>query len=203
MDAVHACCRRRAVSPGELVTAVRLLLPPARLQGFEDPGEPSAAEVAMGWHRSRTGRLRRVRDFPLVVLMLREELDPPTLRRCLAAALALEDPDGWRLLPKATIDAWEREWRDRERQQAMDTGHVREMLRRLAFRPIEGGVRTPAQAARILGLASEFGCTEESVSRRFRELAPVFHPDTGLMACPDRMRQLVEARKILLAYLKA
>jgi hypothetical protein len=31
----------------------------------------------------------------------------------------------------------------------------------------------------------------------------VFHPDTGLMACPERMRQLIEARKLLLDYVKA
>jgi len=40
------------------------------------------------------------------------------------------------------------------------------------------------------------------VRRRFRELAPVYHPDTGVVGCRRRMALLIEARDVLVGFLR-
>ena len=71
------------------------------------------------------------------------------------------------------------------------------MLKILAFQPLEEGVRTTRDALYVLGLSEHTPLDSATVGRRFRELAPVFHEDTGPLACSERMTQLVEARNLL------
>ena len=68
---------------------------------------------------------------------------------------------------------------------------------RIAFRPLPTGVKTPRQAAYVMGFLHEWGIDEATVTARFRQLAPVFHPDTGAAASETRMAQLIDARKLL------
>lgn len=75
-------------------------------------------------------------------------------------------------------------------------------LARVAFQPLKGGVRDVREAAQIFGFANEWCFDEDRVTRRFRELAPVYHPDTGVAADRERMTQLIEARNLLLRHVR-
>ncbi|MFD2263562.1 hypothetical protein ACFSM5_11735 [Lacibacterium aquatile] len=79
---------------------------------------------------------------------------------------------------------------------------ARDAVERLAFEPLPSGVRSPRQAAHVMGFPGELGLTEAQVSARFRKLAPVYHPDTGFIAGDRHMGQLIEARRILLDYMR-
>ena len=78
----------------------------------------------------------------------------------------------------------------------------RQALDRASFRPLKGGVRTTSQAAYVLGLPSEWGLDETTVNARYRQLAPIYHPDGGQLADPERMAQLIEARSLLLRHIR-
>ena len=79
---------------------------------------------------------------------------------------------------------------------------LHQALDRVSFRPLRGGVRTAAQAAYVLGMASEWGLDEATVNARYRLLAPIYHPDGGQLADAERMAQLIEARRLLLRHLR-
>lgn len=79
---------------------------------------------------------------------------------------------------------------------------ARDAVERLAFEPLPSGVRSPRQAAHVMGFPGELGLTEAQISARFRKLAPVYHPDTGFITGGQHMSQLLEARRILLDYMR-
>lgn len=204
-DAVEHHCHRRAVSPDALVAAVLALATPAQLATVADPGAPQGEDITVVWRRTRTGGMRRVREVPSLRLRVGPEVSAEDVRRCLAFALSMAGTDLLRFATREVRAAEATAAAAAAQQEALQAARDAAMaaLERLAFKPLDGGIRTPAQAARILGFLSEFGCTPDQVTRRFRELAPVFHPDTGLLACPDRMRQLIEARRMLLDFVRA
>jgi hypothetical protein len=75
-------------------------------------------------------------------------------------------------------------------------------LKRLSFQPLEGQITEVRDAALMFGFVSEWCFDEDLVRRRFRELAPVYHPDTGVVACRERMAQLIDARNILIHHVR-
>ncbi|GAA0598260.1 hypothetical protein [Caenispirillum bisanense] len=201
-DSVQQLCRLRQLSPDDLVAAVLVLVRTGDLPVVPDPGGPTAADITVVWKPNRLGAMRRRRVVPTLRVRAPGGVSDADVRRCLALAVALSVPDTLRFADHQAKAAAAAAAAERERALAADRDAARAALERLAFRPLEGGVRSPAQAARVMGFQSEFGCTGEQVSRRFRELAPVFHPDTGLVACPERMRQLIEARRVLLDFVR-
>lgn len=158
------------------LTAAALLLVPDRVP---DPGVPEDGE----W----------------VVLELRL---PPghadaAIRRALAGALALAEP-GWRLMPAEEAGRLEG---------AVETLTYRNKalahaLERVSFRPLDGKLTQVRDAAQMFGFVNEWCFDEDRVVKRFRELAPVYHPDTGVVACRDRMAQLIDARNLLINHVR-
>ena len=67
---------------------------------------------------------------------------------------------------------------------------------------LDGGIRDVRDAAQMFGFANEWCFDEHRVTRRFRELAPVYHPDTGVVADRERMTQLIEARNLLIRHVR-
>ncbi len=158
------------------LAASALLLVPDRMP---DPGAPDAGER--------------------VVLELR--LPPghtgPAIRRALAAALALAEP-GCRLMPAEEAGRLEGvvetlTYRNKALAHALE---------RVSFRPLDGKLTQVRDAAQMFGFVNEWCFDEDRVVKRFRELAPVYHPDTGVVACRDRMAQLIEARNLLINHVR-
>ncbi|MBP2302352.1 hypothetical protein [Azospirillum picis] len=119
------------------------------------------------------------------------------IRRSLAAALALAGP-GARILPAEDV---------RRLETAVETLGYRNKtlahaLKRLSFQPLDGRITEVRDAARLFGFINEWCFDEDGVRRRFRELAPVYHPDTGIVACRERMAQLIDARNLLVRHVR-
>ena len=130
-------------------------------------------------------------------LRLAPGLDDSGIRRALAAALALADPD-WRLVPTAEVGRLEA---------SVETLNYRNKalahaLERVSFQPLDGKLTQVRDAAQLFGFVNEWCFDENRVVKRFRELAPVYHPDTGVVACRERMAQLIEARNLLIRHVR-
>lgn len=121
--------------------------------------------------------------------------DPAAVRRALAAALDLAEGA---TVPAAHAD------RLKSRVETLEyrAKSLANALARVSFLPLDGGVREVRDAARIFGFVNEWCFDEDRVVRRFRELAPVYHPDTGVVACRERMAQLIEARNLLIRHVR-
>jgi hypothetical protein len=114
----------------------------------------------------------------------------------LALAAAGRGPQ--RLVPAADIEKRETRIEMLEYRNKALTG----ALERVSFQPLDGGLREVRDAAQIFGFANEWCFDEDRVTRRFRELAPVYHPDTGVVADRERMAQLIEARNLLIRHVR-
>ena len=129
-------------------------------------------------------------------LRLAPGLDGAAIRRGLATALAIAD--GWRLVPTAEATRLEGRLETLEyRNKALANA-----LERVSFQPLEGGLTQVRDAASLFGFVNEWCFDEDRVVRRFRELAPVYHPDTGMVGCRQRMAQLIEARNLLIKHVR-
>ena len=196
--AVLALAKKRGVDAAELVRMVLTLVSPAVRAAIPDPGVPGPED---GGPPGRLGPpVRRTVPtlVPTLVLRLDPDLDHATIRQALAVALALDDPKSHRLIredehARLATSVERLEYRNRALANAVE---------RLSFRPRPGrlGLR---DAALMLGFASEHDFDEQLVTKRFRELAPIFHPDTGILPCRERMAQLIDARNLLIKHLRA
>ncbi len=120
-------------------------------------------------------------------LRLSPGLDGAAVRRALATALAVAD--GWRLAGRLET----LEYRNKALANALE---------RVSFQPLEGELTHVRDAASLFGFVNEWCFDEDRVVRRFRELAPVYHPDTGMVGCRQRMAQLIEARNLLIKHVR-
>lgn len=175
-DAVRRLARARGVGVSDLLAAALLLVP----DRLPDPGPPGPDERP-GWLD-----VRRVSG-----------LGDGAIRRALAAALALADP-AWRLEPAGALARLE------SRVETLDYRNkaLANALERVSFRPLDGKVTEVREAAQLFGFVNEWCFDEHRVVKRFRELAPVYHPDTGVVACRDRMAQLIDARNLLIRHVR-
>ncbi len=186
-DAVLALAGRRGVTPAALASGVLALTDPDRA-GIEDPGGGPAL-------------LQLVRPVGLA---------PTTVRRALALALRLADPAALAraVAPPpdpvpdpetiARLDSQQR----RIEQLEYRNDRLLAALDRISFQPHDGCPRDVREAAAVLGLAQETAFDEQRVTRRFRELAPLYHPDTGVLPSRGRMAQLIDARNLLIRHLR-
>lgn len=179
--AVQALARARGVGVSALASCALLLVPDRMPDpGVPDPGIPDSAE-----------------ERAVLALRLQPGLEAAAIRRALAAALALADP-GLRLVPAAQLGHLEA---------AVETLTYRNKalahaLERVSFRPLDGPMTQVRDAAQLFGFINEWCFDEDRVVKRFRELAPVYHPDTGVVACRERMAQLIDARNLLIRHVR-
>ncbi|SMH57830.1 J domain-containing protein [Azospirillum agricola] len=173
--AVRALAAAKRTDPSALALAALLLVP----DGACDPGECDV-----------DGRV----TLPLRPVVTATD---SAVRRALAAAVALADP-AFRIVPAADVGRLEA---------AVETLGYRNKtlahaLKRLSFQPLDGRVTELRDAVQMFGFVNEWCFDEEQVRRRFRELAPVYHPDTGVVACRERMAQLIDARNLLVRHVR-
>jgi hypothetical protein len=120
--------------------------------------------------------------------------DESVVRRALAVALALADG----VVPLRDAERLETRLVALEhRNKTLNTA-----IERLAFQPLPGGLTGLRDALAVFGFVNEWCFDEDLVRRRFRELAPVYHPDTGVVGCRQRMAQLLEARTLLIRHVR-
>lgn len=127
-------------------------------------------------------------------LKVSPDVTPQQARAALAFVLALED---------GAIGRIDRQAEAQLQRAGELLGEARDAIEKLAFEPLAQGIRTARQAAHIMGFQGELGLTEAMISARFRKLAPIYHPDTGFIEGDRHMAQLLEARRVLLEYLRS
>ena len=67
----------------------------------------------------------------------------------------------------------------------------------LAFAPLPDGVRSTTDAFYVFGWHERVEPDGERLGKRFRDLAMIFHPDTGVVPSAAHMAQLIDARDLL------
>lgn len=182
-DAVQALAAHRGCDMGALVAAALLLGGDARLADLDDPGAGDAGLM-------------------MILPPGAASLGDGAVRRLLALALRLADPAAWRLTPPDPAEEERARLSARVETLEYRNKALSNALERVSFQPLKDGVLHARDAAQMFGFANEWCFDEDRVVRRFRELAPVYHPDTGVVACRERMAQLIEARNVLIRHVR-
>lgn len=203
-DAVDALAARRRVNVGDIARSVLLVMPPALIAGFPDPGEPAAGDRETVILKSGPAEGRPWRRKPRLQVRMAPGYDVPFIRRALALALAMERGDlALQLVdpsakppppppppppeppPSRALEAVNEEL---ERLQAI--------VNVLSFDPLPHGVSSHAEALHVLGFPPGARPDKRMIRARFRMLATIHHPDSNY-GSHDRMSQLNQAMEFL------
>jgi len=204
-DRVLAMAGRLGVNVADIARSVVLMVPPAILAAFPDPGEPAKGDrevviVKTGrsqgrpWHRKPRLQVRLGSGFRL-----------PVLRRALGLALALDGKEvtlslrGLEDGETLAREAWTPDKKDRREtivQDDEERTRLRAIVSVLAFEPLPAGVKTEAEALHVLGLTPGRVPGIGELRARFRMLAAIHHPDSGY-GSHERMSQLNSAMDVL------
>jgi len=214
-QAVTELCARTGADASVLARAGLVLVQERPELAVPDPGVGSFERVG---HATGSGERVSRLWLPQLRLSAPSRSTPDEIRIALATLLALcapanplakgterrvsEDrpqvvaPSG---LPDAALSE-----RDKELVRLHEeNAQLRTALDHLAPKALPQPPRTAAQAAWLMGFANEWGLSAELVTRRYRQLALIYHPDTGIAADSSRMAQLTAARGVLMQHLKA
>lgn len=191
-DRILALAHRRNASATDLARSVLLLIPIETVRGFPDPGGPGPQDREEVTIRSGAAKDRVLRRKPRLQLRLESGYDPALLRRALALALSL-DGDEATLLVESVEQRRERveELKQRYRQ-TEELTRLRKHVENLSSRLLPGGINSYEDALYVLGLPPGSLPTEDEIRRRFRQLAAIYHPDSGY-GDTDLMAQLNHA----------
>ncbi|CAK0743371.1 hypothetical protein WCLP8_1430002 [uncultured Gammaproteobacteria bacterium] len=181
--ALFALAERRGVEIPALITSTLAVVEPIVYGSIADPGDGR-----------NDGTARTV-----LTLHLSPGFDHRIIRQILATSLALAGNGGFRLVAggeiaqlRGTVEKLE------YRNQALA-----KTVERLSFAPLSDEVAmTLREAVGILGLGEECYFDEQMITRQFRELAMIYHPDTGLAPSRQRMTQLIDARNLLVHHIR-
>lgn len=199
LSAVESAAAARGMTVPALIRSCLTLVGPEALIHLPDPGSPEPVDVSHRTVTLKSGGTRRVRVVPKLRVRHPDPLDAATVRKAAWVAATVGGDDGARLITAGELNAVETEMsRCRLRLEQLTAA-----LETLAFRPLRQPIRKPWQATYVLGFTHEWGLDTQTVNSRFRTLAPIFHPDTGLLSSAERMSQLLEARNFLLQHLRS
>ncbi|CAK0776136.1 putative Molecular chaperone DnaJ [Azospirillaceae bacterium] len=180
----------------DLTALIRMALNVTHADYFHsitDPGEPDSDDYVLMEEIGRSGGRRSFRSKPTLTVHYARGWRVSTLRHALAVALSLSTPP--RTVAASSLRVEELEIvKEKLEQQLQD---CRSTLEVLSFQLLPNGVKTQREAAHVMGFPNTIGLTSEDVTKRFRLLASVYHPDKGILGCAERLGQVVEARNIL------
>lgn len=215
-EAVTALCARTGTDPSVLARAGLALVQERPELAVPDPGAGSFERVGLA---SASGERVSRLWLPRLRLSAPSRSTPEDIRIALATLLAMcapaqapakapaqdagppqSDTGPHAVAPPDPKPAE----RDSEAARLREeNAQLRVALDHLAPKALPQPPRTAAQAAWLMGFANEWGLTQELVTSRYRQLARIYHPDTGIAADSSRMGQLTEARGVLMQHLKA
>ena len=187
-DRILDLARRRNVNVADLARSILLVLDPEMIAAVPDPGEPGRGDREEVVLRSGPSKGRPWRRKPRLQVRLPPGLDAKTARRALAVALALDEGQVHLELRHAGESSLARLRDEVER--------MKTIVASLAPPLLEGGVGTTSQALHVLGFSPGFDPDMAEIRSRFRTLAAIHHPDSGL-GDHRRMAQLNQAIEVL------
>ncbi len=136
-DRVLALARRRNVNAADLARSVVLVVPPALLAAFPDPGPPAKGDREVVIVKSGPAKGRPWHRKPRLQVRFAPGTPVPALRRALGLALAMERKEigisltGLENAGNAARDAWTPDKKDRRETKPQDKIKDDEELTRL------------------------------------------------------------------------
>lgn len=198
-DAVEALAARRRVNVGDIARSVLLVLPPALIAGFADPGEPAGEDRETVILKSGPAQGRPWRRKPRLQVRMAPGYQVPFIRRALALALAMERGDFILRLedPRAAPPPPPKPAPEPALPAASEeVERLKAIISVLAFDPLPHGVATRDEALHVLGFPPGARPDRRAIRARFRMLATIHHPDS-LHGSHNRMSQLNQAMEFL------
>ncbi len=196
-DAVEALAARRKVNVGDLARSILLVVPPATVAAFVDPGEPAADDRETVVLKSGPAEGRPWRRKPRLQVRMPPGHDIPFIRRALGLAMAMDRGElavsvaDSRLVPQQRAEE-----RSRQAEITEELERLRAIVSVLAFEPLADGIRTRQDALHVLGFPPSSEPDARTLKAKFRMLATIHHPD-GQHGSHQRMSQLNQAMEFL------
>lgn len=191
-DRMTRLADRQGVNVGDLARSVMLTVPSETIDAAEDPGDPQRGDRETITLKSGPNAGKPWRRKPRLQVRLPGGLDPIRIRKALGLAWALSEGELRLVLEESRSLT-----RDEEVAKLQDSlDRHRAMIETLSFEKMPHGVRTRQEAAYILGFPPWESPTPETVRARYRVLATVHHPDSGV-GDTERMSLLNQAMSFL------
>lgn len=191
-DRLTALAQAQGVNVGDLARSVMLTVPPETIDQAPDPGDPAQDDRETVTLKSGANAGRPWRRKPRLQVRLPAGQDPVRIRRALGLALSLSKGE-----LRLVLEESRRPTRDQETARLRDTvDRMRTMIETLSFEKMPHGVRTRDEALYILGFPPWVAPTPETVRARFRLLATIHHPDSGV-GDNERMALINQAMSFL------
>jgi hypothetical protein len=199
-DAVEALAAKRRVNVGDIARSVLLVLPPALIDGFADPGDPAPEDRETVILKSGPAQGRPWRRKPRLQVRMAPGFEATFIRRALALALAMDRGDYLLRLenPNAKPAAPPPEPEPSRAVEAVneEVERLKAIISVLAFEPLPHGVSSRDEALHILGFPPGVRPDKRTIRARFRMLATIHHPDSN-HGSHHRMSQLNQAMEFL------
>lgn len=209
-DAVEALAARRRVNVGDVARSVLLVMPPAVIATFDDPGDPDPGDRETVILKSGPAQGRPWRRKPRLQVRMPPGYEVDFIRRALGLALALEsgsmclkleDPRAKPPEPAAPPPPPPPSAAHIEASRAAAAAHeeverLRAIINVLSFDPLPHGISTRDEALHVLGFPPGTRPDRRTIRARFRMLATIHHPDSQ-HGSHNRMSQLNQAMEFL------
>lgn len=187
-DAVTALAERRRVNAGDLARSVLLLVPRDVVARYPDPGEPTPDDREQVVLKSGPSANKPWQRKPRLQVRLPDGFKIPEIRRALGMALAMEEGG----VALTLEEGRKPKLGDRLKKAEGEMDRLKGAVMTLAFEPLDNGIRTRADALYVMGFPPNARPDRRAIRARFRMLATIHHPDSGL-GHHERMTQLNEA----------
>ena len=209
-DAVETLAAQRRVNVGDVARSVLLVMPPAVIAAFDDPGDPDPGDRETVILKSGPAQGRPWRRKPRLQVRMPPGYEVDFIRRALGLALALEsgsmclrleDPRAKPPEPAAPPPPPPPSDAHIEASRAAAAAHeeverLRAIINVLSFDPLPHGVSTRDEALHVLGFPPGTRPDRRTIRARFRMLATIHHPDSQ-HGSHNRMSQLNQAMEFL------
>lgn len=209
-DAVEALAARRRVNVGDVARSVLLVMPPAVIAAFDDPGDPDPGDRETVILKSGPAQGRPWRRKPRLQVRMPPGYEMDFIRRALGLALALESgsmclkledprakpPEPAPPPPPPPSDAHIEASRAAAAAAHEEVERLRAIINVLSFDPLPHGISTRDEALHVLGFPPGTRPDRRTIRARFRMLATIHHPDSQ-HGSHNRMSQLNQAMEFL------
>jgi hypothetical protein len=198
-QAVESLAASRKVNVGDLARSILLVVPPAVVESFPDPGEPPPHDRETVILKSGPAKGRPWRRKPRLQVRMPPGYAIPFIRKALALALSMARGE----LSVLVADRRHTAPAERKAPEPVIGAEAEEELERLkaiisalSFEPLPEGVKSRDDALHILGFAPRAYPDARTLKAKFRMLATIHHPDSEL-GSHQRMSQLNQAMELL------
>ena len=172
--AVIQLANSHSVNVGDVARSILFLVPSFILKELPDPGEPnrndrepvsiqSGKKIGKTWHRK-----------PRLQIRLQARFSPSIVRRALKLALDLHNNEAF-----LNVSDKPKQKPELNSGNALPFSEVRALVKTLGFKPLDRDIATIEDALHILGFAPRETVNKSSAEQRFRQLATIYHPDSG------------------------